>query len=129
MSAQGTAPQGRDAQAARAHRTPGDVAYRRAWWSLALYPVTFVAAFVIGEGLITVLTGDSQNPSFWQVLVAATPALVVFVVPGILAVVQGRKAMRLGRRDGMTPAIVGAAIGLGFVGLNLASGLLQLIFA
>jgi hypothetical protein len=29
-----------------------DLAYRRAWWSLALYPLTFVAAFVVGEALI-----------------------------------------------------------------------------
>lgn len=111
------------------HRGPADVAYRRAWWSLALYPVAFVAAFVIGEGLISLLTNDhAGDPAFWQVLVAGTPALLVFVIPGVLAVTQGRRAMRLGRRDGSAPAIVGATIGIGFVGLNVLSYVVGLVF-
>ena len=109
------------------HSDSANRAYRRAWWSLALYPVTFVAAFVIGEGLYSMLTGDQGNAVWWQILVAGLPALLVFVIPGILAVTQGRKAVRLGRRDGTRPAFVGAAIAIGFVVLNLASGLLQLI--
>ena len=64
---------------------------------------------------------DPEDPTFGRVLLASTPALLVFVIPGILAVVQGRTARRLGRRDGLVPAIVGAAVGLGFVALNVAS--------
>jgi hypothetical protein len=88
-----------------------------------------MAAFIIGEGLITLLTNDVPDAAFWKVLVAATPALLVLVIPGILAVMQGRKAMRLGRTDAMVPAIVGAAIGIGFVGLNVLSYVAQMIFA
>lgn len=98
---------------------PADIAYRRAWWCLALYPVTLLAAFVIGEGLVSLLSADGRDPAFWQVLVAATPALLVVMIPGILAVLQGRKAMRLGRTDGKVPAIVGAVIGAGFIGQNI----------
>lgn len=103
------------------HRTPADVAYRRAWWSLALFPVAFVAAFALGEGLISALAGDAGSAAVWQVLVAAVPALLVFVVPGILAVTLGRRAVRVGRSDGKVPAMVGASIGIGFVGLNVLS--------
>ena len=99
-----------------------ETAYRRAWWSLALYPITFVAAFVVGEGLYSWLDDGGDNP-FWVPLVSATPALMIFLVPGVLSVRQGRKAMRLGRGDGRTPAIVGAAVGAGFVLLNLISAL------
>lgn len=109
------------------HPAAADRAYRRAWWSLALYPVTFVGAFVVGEGLASMLTAQGEDPTFWQVVVAATPALLVFVVPGVLSVVEGRRAMRLGRPDGKLPALIGAVIGLGFIGLNLASYLLGLI--
>jgi hypothetical protein len=77
--------------------------------------VTFVAAFVIGEGLATLLTGDVRDMAFWEVLVAGIPALVVFAFPGILAVMQGRKARRLGCNGAMVPAAVGAAFGIGFV--------------
>lgn len=101
-----------------------DRAYRRAWWALALYPVSFVAAFVVGEGIISILTGESDgtgDPAFGQVVLAALPALTIFLVPGLLAMVAGRRARRLGRDDGWVPALVGATIGLGFVGLNVAS--------
>ena len=104
-----------------------DRAYRRAWWSLALYPLSFVAAFVIGEGILSAFTDDPADAAFWQVLLAGTPALLAFVVPGLLAVMQGRKAVRLGRTDGRTPAIVGAVIGIGFVGLNLVSYIVGLV--
>lgn len=99
-----------------------DKALRRAWWSLALYPVSFFAAFVVGEGLLTLL---ADSP--WRVPLAATPALLVFVVPGVLGVAQGRRAVRLGRPDGKVPAIIGATIGLGFVGVNLLQGLVGLV--
>jgi hypothetical protein len=89
--------------------------------------VTFVAAFVIGEGILAMLTDDASDAAVWEVLVAATPALLVFVIPGVLAVTQGRAAMRLGRRDGWVPAVVGAAIGIGFVGLNVVSYLVGLV--
>lgn len=104
-----------------------DRAYRRAWWSLALYPVSFVAAFVVGEGLLSLLTVDPDDAASWELLVASTPALVVFVIPGALAVVQGRTAMRLGRSEGRVPALVGAVIAILFVGANLAQYLLGLV--
>ncbi len=106
---------------------PADAAYRRAWWSLALYPITFVAAFVVGEGLFSWLDNGDDNP-FWVPLVSATPAVLIFIVPGALSVLQGRKAMRLGRGGGKTPAIIGAAIGAGFVLLNLMSYLTMTVF-
>jgi len=41
-----------------------DVAYQRAWWVLVLYPLTFAAAFAIGEGMISLLTGThATRPS------------------------------------------------------------------
>jgi hypothetical protein len=102
-------------------RDPADVAYRRAWLSLLLYPFTFAAAFAIGEGLVTLLTNEDPppDPEVWQILVSVTPALLVFVIPGILAVTFGRKAMRLGRQAGRVPAVIGTVIGVGFVATNV----------
>lgn len=129
MRGKNVATQGSSAGAGtRLHRSPADVAYRRAWWSLALYPISGIAAFGIGEGVISLLTDDAGDASFWQVLVAGTPALLVFVIPGILAVAQGRRAIRLGRHDGNAPALVGATIGFGVVGINVLSYVVGLIF-
>jgi Na+-driven multidrug efflux pump len=110
------------------HRGTADVAWRLAWWSLALYPVCLVAAFVIGDGLISLLANNPGDAALWQVLVAAMPALLVFVIPGILAVTLGRRATRLGRADGKVPAIIGATIAIGFVGLNVLSYVVGRVF-
>ena len=88
---------------------------------------SFVAAFVIGEGLISVIAEDVDEPAPGEILLAATPALVVFVLPGLLALWFGLRAVRLGRNDGKAPAALGAVVGLGFVGLNLASYVLGLL--
>lgn len=92
-----------------------------------LYPVAFVAAFVIGEGLFSLLDDDIGDPAVWTLLVSATPALLIFVVPGVLAVMHGRKAIRLGRPDGRVPATIGAVIGVGFGALNLLSYVVRTI--
>lgn len=129
MSVQHTAPKPFDT----GHRpalniAEANLAYRRAWWSLALLPVAMVAAFVIGEGMLSLLDDGVGDPPFWAVLVSSTPALLVFMIPSVLAMIQGRKAIRLGRPDGKQPALIGAAIGLGFVAVNLLSYAAQTIF-
>lgn len=116
MSALGTAPADVGPEV---HETQADVAYGRAWWSLLLYPVAVVVSLAIGGGLFGLLDDNVGDPAVWVVLVAVTPALLVVVIPGILAVMQGRKAIRLGRPDGRMPAVVGVAIGIGFVALDL----------
>jgi hypothetical protein len=104
----------------------GDIAYRRAWWSLLGFVPSLIAAFVVGEGLYSLLKG-SGDAEWWVVLVAAPPALILFVVPGWLAWHFGQRAARTGRPDGRTPATLGVVIGLGFVGLNLLGGVLNLL--
>ena len=109
----------------RAHR---DV--RRAWLSLRLYPLSFFAAFGIGEGLATLLglpTGSTEPAPVWLVLLATVPALAVFVLPGLLSGWYARQAARAGDRGGVPAAIVGAALGLGFVALNVAAYVVGLL--
>ena len=104
--------------------------HRLAWWSLALYPVSFAAAFVTGEGLASLLgypSGDGDVPPFWVVLTVATPALLVFVVPGVLAVLCARRARRLGRPGRSAPAVIGVTVAAAFVAQNLLSYLAQLV--
>ncbi|WP_460965021.1 hypothetical protein [Pedococcus soli] len=75
----------------------------------------------MGEGILALLTDDPEHAAFWQGTLAAGPALVVFVIPGVLAVTHGRAAVRLGQRAGRVPAIIGAAIGGAFIATNLAA--------
>ena len=108
--------------------TPGDRDLRRSWWTLAFYPVSFVLSFVIGEGLYSALVEEGTDPAFWEILTAATPALLVFVAPGVAAFLFGRRARHGGRDDALAHMVIGAVVGLGFVALNLLSSLLQVVF-
>ena len=102
------------------------VAVRRAWWSvLGLVPALGLA-FAVGEGIAAALghpPGDTSTASWWVMLAAGVPALVVFVLPAVLAVHFGRQAVRLGDPHGRTPALVAVVVAGVFVVLNLVSGI------
>lgn len=99
---------------------------RRAWWSLLGFAPSLALAFLIGEGLISALgypTGGPEQAPWWAALTAATPALVVFVLPAVLAVHFGRRAMRLGDGRGRLPMILAVVVAAGFVLTNALSAL------
>jgi hypothetical protein len=106
--------------------TDATTSVHRAWWSLLGFVVTFVLAFVVGEGLAAALghpPGEAGTMPWWVMLVAGVPALVVFVLPAGLAVHFGRRAVRLGEPRGRTPAVVAVVVAATFVVLNLVSAL------
>jgi hypothetical protein len=69
----------------------GDV--RRAWWSVALFAPSLVAAFITGEALLAALghAGD-QAPPPGSALIAGLPALLVFSLPTLLVWYFGHRA-------------------------------------
>ena len=100
-----------------------------AWLSLAFYPLSFVVAFVVGQALLSWYGYSAELiVPVWIAAAAAGPALIVFSVPGILAVRYGRQAMRRGNHRGHAPAVAGAAIAVGMIALNLLSGIAQIFF-
>ena len=104
---------------------------RLAWWSLALFPVCFVGAFLVGEGLASLLGYDSAEGAtapLRVVLVAGLPALVVFALPAVLTVYFGRRAMHLGQREALAPVVIALTVAGGFVVLNLLSYVAGLVF-
>lgn len=112
------------------HRPDAQAALSRAWWSLLGFVVTFALAFGIGEGIASALghpAGGSEPASWWVMLLAAGPALVVFVLPAVAAVHYGRRAMRLGEPRGRWPAVVGVVVAGGFVLLNAVSAIAGLL--
>ena len=97
---------------------------RRAWWSLLGFVPSFGLAFAVGEGLATALghpPGGDEAASWWVMLVAGVPALLVFVLPAVVAVHFARRADRAGDRRGRLPATIAVVVAAGFVLLNLAS--------
>lgn len=103
-----------------------------AWISVALLPLGFVAAMVLGEWLIYLQgyeSGTDQAVPLGPAMLASIPAMLLIVAPAGTATWFGMRARRLGRDAGLIPAIIGCTVGIGFVGLNMlgavASQLLQ----
>jgi Ni/Fe-hydrogenase subunit HybB-like protein len=83
---------------------------RRAWICVALIPVAFIVAMVVGEGLITALgyeSGAEQPVPFLVALLVGVPVTLGAMAPAALAVLFGRRA----RREGHGLAVVAVAIG------------------
>lgn len=95
--------------------------YRRAWWHLTLYPLSLLLALGVGVGIVAFRTDDPEHAAFWQGALTAVPALMAFVIPGMLAFFHSRTAERLGCKAVRVPAVIGTAIGGAFVATNLAA--------
>lgn len=99
---------------------------RRAWLSLLGFVPSFALAFLIGEGLISLLgypVGGAEQAPWWAALIATTPALIVFVLPAVAAVHFGRRAMRHGDDRARIPLLLAVIVAAGFVLLNAMSAL------
>ena len=99
---------------------------RRAWWSLALFPLALVAAFVVGEGLASLLghpTGSSEDVPVWVMVVAGGTALLVFVAPVAVTAFFSRRAAGHGNPGGRAPVWTAVAVAATFVLLNVAQGI------
>ena len=109
---------------------PARRSLHRAWWSLLLFPVSFVLAFVVGDGIASGF-GYSEpsldSTPWWVITLAVGTALLVFAAPLPVTAHFSRKAVAEGEQSGRLPLIVaGVAVG-GFVLLNLAGGIAQLL--
>jgi len=86
---------------------------RFAWIAIALIPVAFVAAMVIGEGLFALQgfeSGTDEFPPLGVTLLAAIPAGLVMIAPAVAAVVFGFAARRHGSAPGIIPAVIGIVV-------------------
>ncbi|GAA4729541.1 hypothetical protein GCM10025782_30640 [Pedococcus ginsenosidimutans] len=114
------------------NRTPPTGAHRNstrhhdltmAWVAVASIPVAFVVAFAVGEGLYALLgykPEDATEP-LWVMLVAAVPAIVLFLVPCVAAVWYGNRARAQGRHVALLPMVIGAVLGAWMVIINIVS--------
>ncbi|TQK18783.1 hypothetical protein FBY40_1272 [Microbacterium sp. SLBN-154] len=115
-------------QAATASMTPHP--RRAGWWSLLLLVPSFALAFIVGEGLASVLAGgdaSSATPPWWAMAIVLVAAGAVFAAPlGLTAFVAARET-RAGIEGAWLPFIIGAAAVGGFLAINIVSGILMLV--
>lgn len=102
---------------------------RAAWWSFALLPFSFVGATVLGGVALAAMGHDpdsESDPSFWQIVVAGFPSLVVMVLPCVLVVWFGRRALGAGLEGGREAAKAGLVVGAALVAMNLIQVVVRL---
>jgi len=95
---------------------------RTGWVMVALLPVAFVAASVLGDWLLSRQGHDSGDPDLplGVVLRAGLPALLLVLTPLGLTVWCGWRVRGRGDRRGIALMVVGSTLGLGLLFLNLA---------
>ena len=99
-----------------------------AWVCVALLPVGFVAAMVLGEWLIYLLgyeIGTEAVVPLGPALLASIPALILMFAPAGAAAWFGMRARKRGREGGLIPAIIGATVCVCLLLLNVPVLLLR----
>ena len=99
---------------------------RNAWIAVALIPVAFAAAIVLGEVVIGALgyPAGGEIPPVGLRAAVGIPATLLLVAPGVIAGIYGLRARRTGEPRGLVPGVIGIAAAailllqsiLGFIG-------------
>lgn len=90
--------------------------------SMLLLVPAFVAAFLVGEGLISAYgyeVSGAERPPLWAGVVATAAAIAVFALPLWPVAYFARRAVAAGAPSGRFPLIITAVVVLIFVVLNV----------
>lgn len=132
MSAIRTSPGLADALEPSESDRRGRRTLRAAWWSFGLLPISFVGATVLGGVILAAIGHDPDSetdPSFWQMAVAGIPSVVVMILPCVLVVWFGRRALAAGLEGGRDATKAGLVVGGALVVMNLIAVVLRLVAA
>jgi MFS family permease len=111
---------------------PGRRMLRAAWWSFGALPLSFVGASLLGGAILAAIGHDpdsESDPSIWQMAVAGIPSVVVLVLPCVLVVWFGRRALAAGHEGGRDASTAGLVVGAALVMMNLISVVVRLLAA
>ncbi len=104
---------------------------RHAWWSLLLFPLSFALAMLVGEGIAAAFghpTPSMDTTPWWVISAAFLGAAAVFAAPLLVVAQLCRRAAAFDPTRAKVPLWTAVAVVVCFVGLNLASGIAQLVF-
>ncbi len=82
----------------------------RSWIALGLLVVAFPLAMVAGEGLLTLLADNPDDPSLSAIAVAGGVGTLIFVSPPIASLLLGRRGLAEGDPRAKAPMIVAGVL-------------------
>ena len=96
-------------------------ALRLAWLSLGLLPVSWVAAMILGDWLVTAQGYESgaEDIEFGAAVKAGIPAMLVLISPTLLTMWFALRVKHYGHPAWKDPMIVAAVVATASVFLNL----------
>jgi uncharacterized membrane protein YjgN (DUF898 family) len=93
-----------------------------AWIALAWLPVSLVLGFAAGEAMLSALGYSSGGSApAWASAVSDVTALLVCVIPCIVAVVVAWRARRADQPKAIRPLLVGVVLGTALVVITVVS--------
>ena len=93
---------------------------RNAWIALVAFPFVVLIAMALGEGAVTALGYDvTGTVPGWVKAVVGIPTVLLAVAPAALSAWLADRARRAGDPRAVVPLLLAAALGIGFVLLNI----------
>lgn len=82
----------------------------RSWIALGCWLIAFPVAMVVGEGLLTWLAADPDNPAFTDLLIPGGIGTVILLAPLVASLLLGRRGQREGDDRARVPMIISGAL-------------------
>ncbi len=99
----------------------------RAWIALGCLLIAFPLAMVAGEGLLTLLAENPDQPAFTDVLIAGGTGTLILLSPMIASFLLGRRGLADGDSGAKPPMIVSGVLILVVLAQLALAGLAALL--
>lgn len=99
----------------------------RAWIALGCLLIAFPVAMVAGEGLLTLLAENPDQPALTDVLIAGGTGTLILLAPMVVSFLLGRRGLADGDPRAKIPMIVAGVMVAVVVGQLLLAGVAALL--
>ena len=82
----------------------------RSWIALGCLVIAFPLAMVVGEGLLTLLADDPDNPAVIAMVVAGGTGTLILLSPMVASLLLGRRGLAEGDDRAKVPMIVAGVV-------------------
>lgn len=89
------------------------------WISLGCLLICFPLAMVVGEGLLSLLADNPDDPGGLAILIAGGTGTLILMAPMVVSILFGRRGLREGDSGAKIPMIIAGALLVVFLAQTL----------